>query len=217
MSLKEEEKKQFPNVTHYTNVVVQPGGMNIQHVEHLHQADVLKALGIELEIKKDKTTVETLPGKEETPPTDNQHPVAEIVLSDADKALYKRLINFVSNGDWQSPATYDNVRLWISTLFGADMELLDAEDVETTRMFRDFFKGGKAGANTDRAEVSMANILGYLMIHQLLSGGQKQISIDFFGNDDQVNNINKGKNMEGNQEFKRLLPLMDKYKDKIIL
>lgn len=48
----ENEKKAFENVTHYTNVDVQPGGINIQHVEHLHQADVLKALGIELEIKK---------------------------------------------------------------------------------------------------------------------------------------------------------------------
>lgn len=42
----------FSSVTHYTHVDVQPGGINIQHVEHLHQADVLKALGIELEVKK---------------------------------------------------------------------------------------------------------------------------------------------------------------------
>ena len=51
--MKEDDKTQFPNVTHYTKVDVQPGGINIQHVEHLHQADILKALGIELEIKKE--------------------------------------------------------------------------------------------------------------------------------------------------------------------
>lgn len=50
MSNKDNEK--FPNVTHYTQVDVQPGGINIQHVEHLHQADVLEALGIELEVKQ---------------------------------------------------------------------------------------------------------------------------------------------------------------------
>lgn len=46
----------FSNVTHYTNV--QPGAINIEYVEHLHQADFLKTLGIELEIKKDGKTIE---------------------------------------------------------------------------------------------------------------------------------------------------------------
>lgn len=46
------ENKDFSGVTHYTRVDVQPGGINIQHVEHLHQADILDRLGIELEVKK---------------------------------------------------------------------------------------------------------------------------------------------------------------------
>ena len=41
----------FSSVTHYTHVEVQPGGINIQNVEHLYQADILKQLGIELEVK----------------------------------------------------------------------------------------------------------------------------------------------------------------------
>ena len=55
MSQEEKDNKlQFPGVTHYSrvDVHVQPGGINIQHVENLYQADVLKALGIELEVKK---------------------------------------------------------------------------------------------------------------------------------------------------------------------
>ena len=44
--------KDFSGVTHYTHVDVQPGGINIQNVEHLHQADLLERLGIELEVKK---------------------------------------------------------------------------------------------------------------------------------------------------------------------
>ena len=69
----ETNKESFPNVTHYTHVDVQPGGdythvdvqpggVNIQNVEHFHQADFLKALGIELEIKN-KTTEETPNGR----------------------------------------------------------------------------------------------------------------------------------------------------------
>lgn len=46
------EQHDFSGVTHYTKVDVQPGGINIQHVEHLHQADILQALGIELEVRR---------------------------------------------------------------------------------------------------------------------------------------------------------------------
>ena len=58
----ETNKESFPNVTHYTHVDVQPGGTNIQNVEHYYQADTLKTLGIELEIKN-KTTEETPNGR----------------------------------------------------------------------------------------------------------------------------------------------------------
>ena len=47
-----KEGADFSGVTHYTQVDVQPGGINIQNVEHLYQADILKQLGIELEVKK---------------------------------------------------------------------------------------------------------------------------------------------------------------------
>ena len=47
-----KEGTDFSNVTHYTQVDVQPGGINIQNVEHLYQADILKQLGIELAVKQ---------------------------------------------------------------------------------------------------------------------------------------------------------------------
>ncbi len=53
-----KEQRDFSGVTHYTQVDVQPGGINIQHVEHLYQADILKQLGIELEAKAKKCTAE---------------------------------------------------------------------------------------------------------------------------------------------------------------
>ena len=57
------ENEKFPGVTHYTHVEVQPGGINIQNVEHLYQADILKGLGIELEKKKkDKQASGEMPG-----------------------------------------------------------------------------------------------------------------------------------------------------------
>ena len=58
---KKKSKDSFSNVTHYTHVDVQPGGINIQHVEHFHQTDILKALGIELEVKS--KSLEDVSGK----------------------------------------------------------------------------------------------------------------------------------------------------------
>lgn len=50
--MRDGEEERFAGVTHFTQVDVQPGGINIQHVENLYQADILKSLGIELEVKR---------------------------------------------------------------------------------------------------------------------------------------------------------------------
>ena len=52
--MRDVEEERFAGVTHFTQVDVQPGGINIQHVENLYQADILKGLGIELEVKRRK-------------------------------------------------------------------------------------------------------------------------------------------------------------------
>ena len=51
-----KEGTDFSGVTHYTQVDVQPGGINIQNVEHLYQADILKQLGIELAVERKAET-----------------------------------------------------------------------------------------------------------------------------------------------------------------
>ena len=62
-----EEGADFQGVTHYTKVEVQPGGINIQNVEHLYQADILKQLGIELQVKQQGETAAS--AKREGKPT----------------------------------------------------------------------------------------------------------------------------------------------------
>lgn len=121
-------------------------------------------------------------------------------LSEADKVLLERLLNYVEKADWQNPANSENIKAFVTKLFDH-------------REFRDFFKEGRGS----RVEVSMANILGYLKRYNLLAGTPTSISNDVFGNDKQVNNINKGMNHEGNQNFKDLLPLMDKYRQELIV
>lgn len=133
-------------------------------------------------------------------------------LSDADRLILKRVCAFLKKGDWQQPATSENVRLLICTLFGDDTKLLDAEDKGETRKVREFFKSGRG----ERVVISTANIVGYLMRHQLIGGGAQTISTTIFGDSEQVNNINKGKDGGASAAFKELEPLLDKYLKKIL-
>ncbi len=141
--------------------------------------------------------------------------IEDYTLSSQDQELLEEILAYVEKGNWQHPATAENVSCFLRTLFGAEIARIDHEDIEKTKMFRDFFRRGR-GRNGERVEVSMANIIGYLMKHDLLCGGPQQISEEFFGNYYQVNNINKGKNGEGNMTFRNIIPLMDKYRRRVI-
>lgn len=77
---------------------------------------------------------------------------------------------------------------------------------------REFFKSGRG----ERVVISTANIVGYLMRHQLIGGGAQTISTTIFGDSEQVNNINKGKDGGASAAFKELEPLLDKYLKKIL-
>lgn len=71
-----KEGTDFSDVTHYTHVDVQPGGINIQNVEHLYQADILKQLGIELTVKQKAEAV--APVEREGKPTFFIHPSVDV-------------------------------------------------------------------------------------------------------------------------------------------
>lgn len=135
-----------------------------------------------------------------------------LLLSDADRSIIKRVCALLKKGDWQEPATYESVKLLICTLFGDETKLLDAEDKVMTRKVREFFKTGRG----ERVVISTANIVGYLMRYQLIGGGALAISKAIFGDAEQVNNINKGKDGGASAAFVELEPLFDKYRKKII-
>lgn len=135
-----------------------------------------------------------------------------VQLSGADSAILARVCKLLRKGEWQLPATSDNVALYISTLFGDAPSMLDAEDKPLTCKVRGFFKTGRG----DRVVISTANIVGYLMRHQLIGGGASGVSKAVFADADQVNNINKGKDGGASAAFTELEPLLDKYRKRII-
>lgn len=141
--------------------------------------------------------------------------VEEDMLSEKDSKILEEIIALIYRGEWKLPATTENVELFFRTLFGCEKSKLDKEDVEEAKKFVSFFKIGKTGENS-RVNISFANMIGYFINNSLLDNSPKKVSQQFFKNENLVNNINKGKNGGGSAQFKGLIPLMDKYRKRII-
>lgn len=139
----------------------------------------------------------------------------EATLTEQDSKILNEIFTLVNKGDWKSPATTEKVGLFFTTLFGCEKNLLDKEDVEEAKKFKDFFKRGRSGGNS-RVVISFANMVGYFMKNGLLVDSQKKVNNDFFKNEDLTNNINKGKSGGGSKDFNSLIPLLDKYRKRII-
>ena len=96
-----KEGADFSSVTHYTQVDVQPGGINIQNVEHLYQADILKQLGIELQVKQ-KGEAAT-PVKREGKPTVFVNPS---VSADEEWQIHDEIVRLVTRQGIQEICKY---------------------------------------------------------------------------------------------------------------
>ena len=139
----------------------------------------------------------------------------EEILSEQDSKILEEIIVLVNRGVWKSPAKTENVEQFFRTLFGCEKSKLDKEDVEEANKFVSFFKIGRTVENS-RVNISFANMIGYFINNSLLDNSPKIANQQFFGDEDLVNNINKGKNGGGSAQFKSLIPLLDKYRKRII-
>jgi hypothetical protein len=96
-----KEGTDFSGVTHYTKVDVQPGGINIQNVEHLYQADILKQLGIELEVKRKGETAASV--EREGKPTFFVHPTVD---ADEQWQIHDEIVRLVARQGIQEICKY---------------------------------------------------------------------------------------------------------------
>lgn len=96
-----KEGADFSGVTHYTHVDVQPGGINIQNVEHLYQADILKQLGIELAVKRNGEAA--APVEREGKPTFFVHPSVDV---DEQWQIHDEIVRLVARQGIQEICRY---------------------------------------------------------------------------------------------------------------
>lgn len=122
------------------------------------------------------------------------------------------IIGILQRGNWKQPATADNVKLLLETLFGRDTSLLDDNDATECEKIWAFAERGGG----DRSIIVPAKLAGFFRSENLIIGGPKAISDDLFGkNNNQVNAINKGKQGCSN-DFDAVIPFLTKYINKII-
>ena len=150
-------------------------------------------------------------------PTEEQQPEEdeENGLSDVHQSELDEIIEILQKGDWKQPATADNIKLLLNTVFGKDTSLLDEEDVDKCEKMWALVENGKG---KDRKVLVSAKLAGFIGREENLikSDGPKTISDDLFGkNNNQVNAINKGK-LGCSKDFDAVIPFLKKYINKII-
>ena len=134
-------------------------------------------------------------------------------LNDARQSKLDEIIGILQNGNWKQPATAENVELLLNTVFGRDLSSLDeGDETQCEEMWAFVEKGGG-----ERMLIVPANFAGFFSEENLLAGTPKEISNDLFGkNNNQSNNINKGKSDYCSNAFNEIRPFLKKYTDKII-
>lgn len=185
----------FPSVTHFTQVDVQPGGINIQHVEHLYQADFLKSLGIELEVKRREAGAAVESGAGAAVES-GASPKEVVELSPQRRSMLGRLLELAGRGDWHQPASVEYIDGLLEGLARRDE-------------FWHLLEQGRG----DRVRVTWQNLVGYFAERGFLPAGLGSPALNkmFFGQSaDDYQNIDKGRRRDSmSAGFRALLPLID--------
>ena len=139
--------------------------------------------------------------------------VEEAVLNDARQSKLDEIIGILQNGNWKAPATTENISLLLNTVFGRDTSLLEEGDEPLCEKMWALVEGGSG----NRMEIVPANLAGFFSEENLIIGSPLEISNDCFGkNNNQSNNINKGKANYCSRAFSDVIPFIRKYISKII-
>jgi hypothetical protein len=134
------------------------------------------------------------------------------VLTPARQSFLDDVITHFQSGDWKQPATFENVKKFLNTIFGKDLSLLDDGDKTLCDKMWAMVERGRG----ERIMVVTANLAGLFSEENILRGTPTEISKAVFGNESQVNNINKGHTKNASSSFSEVLPFLKKYVDKVI-
>lgn len=136
-------------------------------------------------------------------------------LSDSRKEILTNIESLVDNGNWEDPASNDNIKAFLRQVLGIGTQMLTPEEEIMSNILWDLFETGQG----DRKRITFQNLIGYFAHYGYLPSnmGAEKLNKAFFANKAKIyQNINKGTPGNDNMppRFKQILPLLDKYRPK---
>lgn len=140
----------------------------------------------------------------------NRQPDIKHTLTPNRQSIYNQLLAFVDKGDWKSDEIGDGVRQMLRTILGLGETLLSGNEAELSEKLWNLLESGRG----ERLRVTWQNMIGYYDDRHLLKQkSAPMLNLDFFGDKEGSDNINKGRPSRENMSsgFREVLPLLDAY------
>jgi len=109
--------------------------------------------------------------------------------------IWRRLERLIEKGDWQSPASAENIRELMSTALGIEGQPLSNGEQAMSEALWHMLTNGRG----DRVQVTWQNLVGYFASRGFFPRGKgaPALNDDFFGTRDNYTNIDKGRPSNG--------------------
>jgi hypothetical protein len=136
------------------------------------------------------------------------------MLSTPRQSILDQLLNLADKGDWVNGITSEDVKAMLMTVLGQGEASLEGKEAEMSEKLWHLLESGRS----ERLRVTWQNMVGYYDDRRLLK--QKSapaLNVDFFGDKNGSDNINKGRPSRDNMPsgFRDVLPLLDAYVPKL--
>ena len=125
------------------------------------------------------------------------------------KKIVEELFSLVDNGPWVNGITPDDIKSMLTTVLGMGETTLTDKNTQRSEELWRMLEHGRGG---DRVRIAWQNIAGYLWSKNLLEAkSAPKLNMEFFGDKEGSDNINKGRN----GRLAEIEPLLDEYVPKI--
>lgn len=144
-----------------------------------------------------------------------EHPETIVTFpSEAHQDILHQLFSYTEKGDWVRGMSVKIINNFILTILDANDVRLEGEDAVLSEKMWVLMERGTG----DRVKIVWQNLVGYLDDKKLFKQkGSPALNKDFFDNDVNYTNIDKGRPSRNNMSngFRKVLPLLDKYCPKL--
>ena len=140
--------------------------------------------------------------------------VTSITLTPGRQSILEQLLDYADKGDWASGVTSEDVKMMLKTVLGLGESPLTGKEAEMSETLWKLLESGRS----ERLRVIWQNMIGfYDDRHLLKQKSAPALNVDFFGDKDGSDNINKGRPSRDNMSsgFREVLPLLDAYVPKL--